>query len=167
VPITGLLLFLYLGPSPHFGTTMQTTFSPLRYLDPPPPLPSCSVASMQNAKIRWERSRERLSQIFWRTEKAEKTNKKTKKICKTYASAPLNGDGCVKNRAVFVGVEGLIKARTKWWHKEVQETAAAGVESCFVTGKEYFLPENWNACDHKKYHKYCPVQNDTWWAPAA
>ena len=54
-----------------------------------------------------------------------------------------------KKQGCICGVEGLIKARTKWWHKEVQETAAAGVESCFVTGKAYFLPENWNACDHK------------------
>ena len=55
-----------LGPSPHLGTAMQTTFSPLSF----------GKSFMKNP---FSRSRERLSGIFWRTKKTKKKQTKTEK----------------------------------------------------------------------------------------
>jgi len=79
------VVFVFLGPSPHFGTTLQTTFSPLSF--------GKSFMKIRSAVP------ENGCHILWRTEKAKKQKKKKKKkkkktkknkknICKTYTHPP-------------------------------------------------------------------------------
>jgi len=63
------------GPSPHFGMTLETTFSPLSF---DKSFMKISSAILENGCL----------VFLWRTEKNKYNKKKQKKnICKTYASA--------------------------------------------------------------------------------
>ena len=111
------LVFCIWGPSPHFGTTLETTFSPLSF-----------VKSFK--KNPFSRSRERLSGILWQTEKKQKKNRKNrKKTSVKHIRIRLIG-GCIDQSIKHIYTH-ILQASHMWHKLERLFTFAVGNDNEF------------------------------------
>ena len=109
--------FFIWGPSPHFGTTLETTFSPLSF-----------VKSFK--KNPFSRSRERLSGILWQTEKKQKKNRKNrKKTSVKHIRIRLIG-GCIDQSIKHIYTH-ILQASHMWHKLERLFTFAVGNDNEF------------------------------------